>query len=173
MNPQKPFPQAGEMFDLQLTFESEVFPALESFVRFGRQRNFHKALEIYSKKLEKHLDDAFLVTIEYADLLFEQGDYGKLSEFLGSRTAAREKAKVGHLVLEQSGADEEDQLLEVMKSLADIFREGALRQALVQARKCKDFLARKYQEGLKYPKKLPTNIQVSFPTQETYIKHSD
>lgn len=153
------------VFDLHLTAESTLFPDLESFVRFSRSRKFEDALDLFDAKLKRHLDDAFLVTIEYADLLFEQGDYRTLSEFLGTRIAMQTATGEERPALEEPGADEEIQLLEAMKSLADIFTKGALRSALVQARRCRDFLARKHRDSLR---KLPTNVQVNNQLLEPY-----
>ncbi|KAN0091839.1 hypothetical protein V8E51_017686 [Hyaloscypha variabilis] len=156
MDSLKLFPDGGEMFELQFSVRSIVFPALESFVRFSRQRNFEKALELFSNELEKYLDDAFPITIEYADLLFQQGNYGKLSDFLEERIIARGMS----IINEDLKVDEEYQLLKVMKSLANIFTKGALRPALVQARRCRDFLAREHEDSLEHARELPTNVQI-------------
>lgn len=156
------------MFDLHLTAESTLFRDLESFVRFSRLRKFEDARNLYAK-LEPHLDDAFLVTIEYADLLFEQGDYRTLSDFLEYRIDVQTKMTgEERLAPKVPEADEEIRLLEVMKSLADIFTKGALRSALVQARRCREFLARKHEDSLKHSRKLPTNVQVSNQLLESY-----
>jgi hypothetical protein len=159
MDSLRQFPQErdGEL-SLNFTAQSKILTDLDGFVRLSRSRKFKAAIGVFDINLEQHVDEAFLVVIEYADLLLEQGDYRTLSDFLTTRIAAW--STIGEKNPEPEEPSAEIQLLMVMKSLADIFTKGALRSALVQALRCKNYLTREHSNHLKDPKHLPTNIQV-------------
>ena len=79
--------------------------------------------------------------------------------FLKARIAAwteieREKDRASA----NPGEGQEIQLFEIVRSLAVIFTTGALRPALVQAQRCRDFLARTQKLHLKDQRWVPGNI---------------
>ncbi|EXJ85175.1 hypothetical protein A1O3_05850 [Capronia epimyces CBS 606.96] len=157
----EPFPEAGDtmLFEMHLTAHPVVLPHLEEFMRLSRLRDFPAAITLFNDQLLEHIDDAFLVVIECADLLFEQGNYGELSRFLETRLSTKTPTE-GESAPQRPEAEEELELLLVMKSLAKIFTKGALRPALVQARRCRDYLARVttgHQEKAGQP---PTSTQI-------------
>jgi hypothetical protein len=147
------------VINLQTAAKSPILPDLEEFVKLSHNREFQKAHDLFREKLEAYVDKALFVTIEFADLLLEQGNYGTLQLFLADRIEIW--TKIEEDVADDPVPKEAAQLFRLMQSLVTIFRKGALRQALVQACRCKNFLSRNPKLEWKDFAHFPSSIQVS------------
>ena len=155
-----PFPMEGEkIFEFNLAPEPTILAELDEFITLSHVRNFTSAKTLFDDSLKAHLDKALIVEIEYADHLLQQGDYERLSEFLDERISLR--LERGIRSEKHAGSSSLDPVLEeelhlfgVINALSDLLGEGALRQALVQAQRCKEFLGRAAGDSF------PSNIKV-------------
>ncbi|KAL5043116.1 hypothetical protein BDW71DRAFT_210574 [Aspergillus fruticulosus] len=120
----------GTTVPLELGFEEDVEKELHHFVKLFRMGNYSEAQAFFDCTLGKH-NKFFPAIAEYADMLLEQGRYGRAAEFLSDHLAA----------LSGSSQINEIQLLRLMKSLADAYSKGALRSALVEAQQARELLA--------------------------------
>lgn len=77
-------PQKDITLHFEMTIEDDVQGCLEELARLKRLGWFKEALEYFDLNLKVHLDLP-LVTIEYADLLVEQGAHNRLRELLNSK----------------------------------------------------------------------------------------
>ena len=155
-----PFPMEGEkIFEFNLTPEPTILAKLDEFITLSHVRHFAAAETLFDESLKAHLDKALVVEIEYADHLLQQGNYAHLSKFLDERISLRlergirSEKQAGSLSLDPV-LEEELHLFGVIKALSDLLGVGALRQALAQAQRCKELLARATRE------RFPSNIQV-------------
>ncbi|KAE8342804.1 hypothetical protein BDV24DRAFT_38632 [Aspergillus arachidicola] len=114
----------GTTLPLELELEEDIEKEIHHFVQLSRMGHYSEAQKFFDNTLGKH-DYLFPIAAEYADMLLEQGSYRRAAEFLQEHMRA--KAKILDL--------DEMQLLRIMKSLADIYSKGALRPALVEARR--------------------------------------
>lgn len=137
------------VFSLSLDFEEDIEQEIEAFVRFKRLRDYDKAHEIFQRALSRHVG-FFPVAAEYADLLLEEGRYKVLSEFLDIQIE----------YMETIFEDEELELFRVMRSLVRIHTRGALRPALVQARRTWNFLHNRRKSISNSQKHFPSDVQV-------------
>jgi len=153
----KPFPPPGKMV-FEVVSKPVILPQLADFVAYSHVRDFEAADKIFEKGLRGHLNDALLVEIEYADHLLRQGEYVKLSNLLDERIEARLQ-ELRRPRASKKELEEELHLFRLMKSFADIMKNGALRSALGQAEKCRQYLARELGSS-KESQGFPTSIQV-------------
>jgi hypothetical protein len=117
---------------LELELEEDVEKTeIHHFVKLARTGDYAAAHDFYDHTIHKH-DHFFPVVAEYADMLFEQGSYRRAAEYLERQLTGEKRA------LEA----DELQLLELMESLANIYCDGALRDALVQAKRARVHLER-------------------------------
>jgi hypothetical protein len=137
---------------LDLDIQIDISEDIEVLAHLNRLGRFKEAIQLFEEKLQDHLD-FFPVVAEYADLLLEQGSYGRLSEFLSERLNEQEDGSVAKF------APDEELLLKSLKALAEVYSKGALRPALSEA-----LHALKYFEDLKWTNRLwsnsPSGIQV-------------
>lgn len=143
----QPFPKdEGKVFELALAAEPTLLSDLDKFITLSHLRDFESAQKLFDKSLKNHQQDALLVEIEYADHLLQRGNYADLSEYLESRIALRvqgrpRSAETDARQHRDAELPEELHLFCSMKSLGDLYRLGALRPAIAQARKCREFLS--------------------------------
>ncbi|KAL4781249.1 hypothetical protein BJX76DRAFT_360112 [Aspergillus varians] len=121
--------QGGMTFPLELELEEDLEAEIHHFVKLSRMGNYTQAHEFYDHTLHKH-DHIFPIIAEYADMLLEQGCYTRATEYLQWHIATKRHA------LEA----DELQLLRLMKSWAGIYSKGALRPALLEAKRAHDIL---------------------------------
>ncbi|PMD33383.1 hypothetical protein L207DRAFT_639506 [Hyaloscypha variabilis F] len=122
----------------ELDVEIDIEGELDALIRFNRLGRFNDAIEIFERVLNAHLD-LFPVVAEYADLLFQRGSFGQLSQFLEEQLAKEKLEKRN-----SSGklfAEEQILLLKNLKALADIYTKGALMQALKAAKSAMKYLS--------------------------------
>ncbi|KAJ0418457.1 hypothetical protein BJY00DRAFT_287803 [Aspergillus carlsbadensis] len=109
---------------LELDLEEDIETEIHHFVKLARTGDYAAAHEFFHCTLQHH-DHLFPVVAEYADMLLEQGCYGRAAVYLERQIDTRKGAL----------APDEMQLLRLMKSLAEIYCKGALRSALAEARR--------------------------------------
>jgi thioredoxin-like negative regulator of GroEL len=115
--------QTGTTFPLELELEEDIEEEIHHFVKLSRLGEYAEAQRFFDQTLRKH-DHLFPVVAEYADMLLEQGRWRHASEILEKYILS-----MGELL-----DGDEMQLLEIMKSLADIHSKGALGSALAEAK---------------------------------------
>jgi hypothetical protein len=106
--------------------QEDIPGELEAFIRLNRLGRFSEAKAFFEETLRPYVDQ-FPVFIEYADLLLEQGNFSRLSEFLGSAP-------------KKLFTSEETVLVDLFKGLADIYVDGAWQSGLDQAQLAWKFL---------------------------------
>ncbi|PLN85385.1 hypothetical protein BDW42DRAFT_3242 [Aspergillus taichungensis] len=104
---------------LDLDAGLDISHDLERLARLSRLGHFYQAIRIFEERLAPHVD-FFPVVGEYADLLWEQGNFGHLQEFVSGRLSDPHVEYSPDEVL----------LLKVIKSLAEIHTKGAVIPAL-------------------------------------------
>lgn len=118
------------MSELKLTvkgdIEEDVVEEIEDFVRLSRLGNFGKGKELYEAALSSH-KAIFPVAAEYADFLFEQGSYGRLTEFIEQVMEDIKQKK-------SSFTEREAQLFKIMQAVSNSHRDRNIADALEQAR---------------------------------------
>ncbi|KAE8410294.1 hypothetical protein BDV36DRAFT_302885 [Aspergillus pseudocaelatus] len=114
----------GTTLPLELELEEDIEKELHHFVQLSRMGHYTETHKLFDNTLGK-MTIFSPVIAEYVDMLLEQGNYGRAAEVLEEHM--RLKAEI-------LGPDEM-QLLRIMKSLADIYSKGALRSALVEAKR--------------------------------------
>ncbi|EAW19521.1 tetratricopeptide repeat protein [Aspergillus fischeri NRRL 181] len=112
-------------FPLELELEEDIEEEIHHFVRLSRLGHYAEAQRFFDQTLRKH-DHLFPVFAEYADMLLEQGRCRQASEILEEYIMS---------MSESLGDSDEMQLLKLMKSLADMHSQGALRSALEEAQR--------------------------------------
>ncbi|KAB8277915.1 hypothetical protein BDV30DRAFT_234325 [Aspergillus minisclerotigenes] len=115
---------SGTTLPLELELEEDIDKEINYFVQLSRMGHYAEAQRFFDNTIGKH-DYMFPVVAEYADMLLEQGSYRRAVEFLNEHI----RAKAEFL------DPDEMQLLKVMKALAEIYSKGALRSALVEAKR--------------------------------------
>jgi hypothetical protein len=122
--------------------QEDISGELEAFIRLNRLGHFAKAKAFFEEKLRPYIDQ-FPVFVEYADLLLEQGDFSRLSRFLD-------------LAQRQGFTTEEIVLVDLLKTLSDIYVNAAWEAGFVQAQGAWAFLS-----GQSFgPDGLPSDVQV-------------
>lgn len=114
----------GTTLPLELELEEDIEKEIHHFVQLTRMGHYTDAQKFFDNTLGKH-DHLFPVVAEYADMLLEQGRYRHAAEFLNEHIRAKEEIF----------DPDEMQLLKIMKALAEIYSKGALRSALVEAKR--------------------------------------
>jgi hypothetical protein len=112
----------GTTLPLELELEEDIEGEVHHFVKLSRFGDYAEAQRFFDQTLRKH-DHLFPVRAEYADMLLEQGRYRQASEILDKYTMS----------MSELLDDDEMQLLNIMKSLADMHSKGALMSALAEA----------------------------------------
>ncbi|KAL3434555.1 hypothetical protein BDV09DRAFT_195759 [Aspergillus tetrazonus] len=93
----------GTTVPLELGFEEDVEKELHHFVKLSRMGNYSEAQVFFDCTLGKY-NKFFPAIAEYADMLLEQGRYGRAAEFLSDHLA----------VLSEDSQINEIQLLRLM-----------------------------------------------------------
>jgi hypothetical protein len=148
---------------LDLDIEVDIVEDLETLARLNRLGRFKEAIALFKEKLQEHLD-FFPVVAEYADLLLEQGSFGRLSEFLSGRLDEQADPSGDSL-----DADEV-LLLKTLKSLAEIYSKGALKPALGAAASVLEYLEEQSQRN-RFWFENPSGIQVRGATKALSCSH--
>ncbi|GIJ90931.1 hypothetical protein Asppvi_009896 [Aspergillus pseudoviridinutans] len=133
---------------LDLDAALDISKDLERLAQLNRRGHFSQAIALFHERLASHVD-FFPVVAEYADLLLEQGSFGQLRRFISSRL-------LDPLV---RFADEEVLLLKLLKSVAEIYTNGALIPALEMTLEALKHLERRCRE-LRMWFRPPTGVQI-------------
>ncbi|KAJ6184884.1 hypothetical protein N7519_006185 [Penicillium mononematosum] len=104
---------------LELEAALDVSPDIERLSQLNRLGHFKEAVKLFDKRLAAHVD-FFPVAAEYADLLLEQGSFGRLEIFISDQ--------LDDSFMQYS--EHEIRLLRLLKSLTEIHTRGALIPAL-------------------------------------------
>ncbi|KAB8207306.1 hypothetical protein BDV34DRAFT_192051 [Aspergillus parasiticus] len=115
---------SGTTIPLELELEEDIDKEINHFVQLSRMGHYAEAQRFFDNTIGKH-DYMFPIVAEYADMLLEQGSYRRAVELLNEHI----RAKAEFL------DPDEMQLLKIMKALAEIYLKGALRPALLEAKR--------------------------------------